>query len=149
VLFAVVGSTLYKLLFLGHMLAFAIAFAPAVVAPVLMARAKKDGGEVVGKVGGYLYLNGKQIHLPALVALGAFGMGMVFEGGWGFGSTWVSLAFLVWLAIAGIVTAVIMPAERALGAGELSAEKKVELGGQITTLLVLVILILMIWKPGA
>lgn len=146
---AVVGSTLYKLLFLGHMVTFVVAFAPAVVNPVLAAQAKADGPETLTRVSGYMARNGRTIHFPAVVLLGAFGLGMVFEGDWGFDHAWVSLAFLVWLAICGAVTALILPAERALAAGDLAAEKKVAMGGQITTLLLLVMLYLMIWKPGA
>ena len=43
----------------------------------------------------------------------------------------------------------ILPAERKLAAGDLEAEKKVAMGGQIATVLTLVMLYLMIWKPGA
>jgi hypothetical protein len=39
-----------------------------------------------------------------------------------FGDTWVSLAFLVWLAICGVITGMTLPAERKLAAGDLSVE---------------------------
>jgi len=143
-----VGSTLYKLLFLGHMVTFVIAFAPAVINPVVAAQAKADGDDTLTRVSGYMARNGRTIHLPALVLMGAFGLGMVFEGGWGFDQTWVSLGFLVWLGICGAVTGLILPAERALAGGDLAAEKKVAMGGQLVTVLVLVMLYLMIWKPG-
>jgi hypothetical protein len=41
-----------------------------------------------------------------------------------------------------------VPGERAMAAGDLSAETKVAMGGQIITVLTLVMLYLMIWKPG-
>ena len=149
--FAVVNSTLYKLLFLGHMVTFVVAFAPAVINPVIGAQAKADGPEVLTKVSGYMAKNGRRIHFPAVVLLGAFGLGMVFEGdpAWGFDQAWVSLALLVWIAICGAVSGLILPAERALAAGRLEAEKKVAMGGQMVTVLLLVMLYLMIWKPGA
>jgi hypothetical protein len=147
---AEVGSTLYKVLFLGHMITFVAAFAAAVVNPVLIARAKADGDEAgLHRLAGYIAGNGRQIHLPALVLLGGFGLAMVFEGDLGFDSTWVSLAFLVWLGMCGIITGIVLPSERKLAAGDGSAEKAVERGGQIVTLLLLVMLYLMIWKPGA
>lgn len=128
-MFGAVGSTLYKLLFLGHMVAFVVAFAPAVIRPTPLAR--------------------RQIHFPALIVLGAFGLGLVVEGDWGFDEAWVSLAFLVWLAMGGVVSALILPGERRLAAGDAAAERVVERAGHLTTLLLLVMLYLMIWKPGA
>jgi len=147
---AEVGSTLYKVLFLGHMITFVAAFAAAVVNPVLMARAKADGDQgALHRLAGHIASNGRQIHLPALVLLGGFGLAMVFEGDLGFDSTWVSLAFLVWLAMCGIITGLVLPNERKLAAGDGAAERLVERGGQLVTLLLLVMLYLMIWKPGA
>ena len=147
---AEVGSTLYKLLFLGHMITFLAAFAAAVVNPVLMAKVKAGGDDAaLHRVAGYIAGNGRQIHFPALVLLGAFGLGMVFEGDWDFGDAWVSLAFLVWLAMCGVISGLMLPSERKLAAGDMAAEKLVERAGQIVTLLLLVMLYLMIWKPGA
>lgn len=122
---AAYGSGLYNVLFLGHMIAFVVAFGPAVVT------------------------RGRQIHFPALVVLGAFGLGLVLEGDWDFGDTWVSLAFLVWLALGGVVTGILMPNERKLAGGDAAAERLIDRGGQLVTVLVLVMLYLMIWKPGA
>ena len=148
---AAYGSTLYKLLFLGHMVAFLAAFAAAVVNPILMAKVKGDGDEPsLLRLAGHIAGNGRQIHFPALVLLGAFGLGLVFEGDvWGFGDAWVSLAFLVWLAMCGVISGLMLPSERKLAAGDLAAEKVVERAGQLITLLLLVMLYLMIWRPGA
>jgi hypothetical protein len=149
-LIATVGSTLYKVLFLGHMIAFVVAFAPAVINPILFAKAKGDGDQAsLVRLAGHLATNGRYVHFPALVLLGAFGLGMVFEGDLGFDASWVSLAFLVWLALCGVITGLMLPNERKLAAGDMAAERLVERGGQIATLLALVMLYLMIWKPGA
>ena len=147
---AAYGSSLYKLLFLGHMIAFVVAFAPAVINPVLMAKTKADGDTAArGRLVEHLASKGLQILLPALVVLGGFGIALVLEGDWDFGDTWVSLAFLVWLGLGGVVTGLLMPNERKLAAGDAAAERLVDRGGQLVTLLVLVMLYLMIWKPGA
>jgi hypothetical protein len=151
VILATYGDGVYKLLYLGHMLSFVVAFAPSVINPILIARLKAaDDPAVLGRVSRVLHLNDRQIHLPALVALGGFGLAMVFASDpfFAFDQAWVSLAFLVWLAIGGIVTGVLLPNERKLSEGDLSAERKVERAGQLVTVLTLVMLYLMIWKPG-
>ena len=147
---AAYGSTLYKVLFLAHMITFLVAFAAAVINPVLIAKVKGDGDDASHlRLAGHIAGNGRQIHFPALVLLGAFGLALTFEGDWGFDDAWVSLAFLVWLAMCGVISGLVLPNERKLAAGDRAAETLVERGGQIVTLLLLVMLYLMIWKPGA
>jgi hypothetical protein len=147
---AAYGSTLYKLLCLGHMITFLVAFAPAVVHPILSAQTARDGDPgALARLTGHMAANGRRIHFPSVVLVGAFGLGLVLEGGWGFDQPWVSLAFLVWLGMGGVVTGLLLPAERKAATGDDSAQAVVERAGQITTLLLLVMLYLMIWKPGA
>lgn len=150
-MFATVGDGVYNLLLLGHIVSFLVAFAPAVIHPILGAQAKKDGEAVLVPVSRHLADNGQRVHFPALVLVGAFGLAMllVSDEVWAFDQTWISLAFLVWLAMCGLVSALILPAERKLAGGDLRAEARVAMGGQIVTLLLLVMLYLMIWKPGA
>lgn len=147
---AAYGDTLYKLLFLGHILSFVVAFAPAVINPVLAAQSKQDGESELIRVAGHMAKNGRTIHFPALLALGGFGILLVLQSSevWEFDQTWVGLAILVWLGLCGVITGLVLPAERRLAAGDLAAEPKVALGGQLATVLALVMLYLMIWKPG-
>jgi uncharacterized membrane protein len=147
---AAYDSGLYKLLLLGHIASFLVAFAPAVIHPLITAQSKAHGPAELGRVAGYMAANARRVHLPALVALGAFGIGLVLESDplWAFDQAWVSLALLAWIAIGAIVVAVLMPAERRLAAGDLEAEKRVQQAGPVITILLLVILYLMIWKPG-
>jgi uncharacterized membrane protein len=149
---AAYGDSLYNLLFLGHMVAFLVAFAPAVVHPILGAQTAADGDPgALGRLSGHMAKNGRRLHFPALVALGGFGLAMVFssDDAIGFGDAWVSLAFLLWLAICGIVSGLLLPAERKVAAGDATAQPMVERVGQVTTLLLVVMLYLMVWKPGA
>lgn len=148
---AAFGDGVYKLLYLAHIVAFLIAFAPAVIHPVLSAQAKKRGEAALIELTGPLAANGRRLHFPALVVLGGLGVGLVLVGdpAWGFDQAWISLAFLVWLALCGVVSGLLLPAERKLAGGDLAAERQVDLGGQIATVLLLVMLYLMIWKPGA
>jgi len=143
-------DTLYRILFLLHIVAVVAAFAPMVVNPVLTARSKADGEGSLLQVARYMSANGRQIHLPALVLVGLFGLGMVVTSDdlFAFDQVWVSLALLVWLAIGGVVSGVLLPGERRLADGDLTQERRLERGGQAVTVLFLVMLYLMIWKPG-
>ncbi len=147
---AAVGDGLYRLFFLGHMLAFVVAFAPAVIHPILAAQVKKDGEQTLLQVSAHMASNGRRLHFPALIALGGFGLALVFasDKSYGFDQAWVMAATTVWLIMCGLISGLLLPAERKLAAGDLSAEKLVAVGGQVVTLLALVMLYLMIWKPG-
>ena len=147
------NDSLYKLLFLGphDLVRGGLRPGGGQPGPRREGEGRTATTPALGRLAGHLAGNGRQIHFPALLCLGAFGIGMVLtsDDQFGFGDTWVSLAFLVWLAICGIITGVMLPGERKLAAGDASAEKVVERAGQLTTLLLLVMLYLMIWKPGA
>lgn len=147
---------MYKVLLLLHLLSVVVAFAPAVVNPIYAAQMKGEGEGVFQRFAGHMAANGRRIHFPALIATGVFGLGMVFsskpdgadENLIEFDQAWVSLSLLVWIALCGVVSGMILPAERKLSAGDMEAEKKVAMGSQIATVLFLVMLYLMIWKPG-
>jgi uncharacterized membrane protein len=149
---ATYGDGLYKLLFLGHMASFLVAFAPAVVHPILGAQTQADGDRTaLARLAGHMAGNGRRIHFPALIALGGFGLAMVFTSDEviGFDDTWVSLAFLLWIGICGVVSGLLLPAERKVAAGDDAAQTTVERAGQLATLLLVAMLYLMIWRPGA
>jgi uncharacterized membrane protein len=132
-----------------HIVAVVVAFAPAVVHPLTFERMRDDGS--IGRFIGIAADNGRKVYLPALVATGVFGIIMILlsDEVIGFDELWISLSFLVWIAITGVVSGLIMPSERKVAEGDVEASKKVTLGGQLVTVLFLVILYLMIFKPGA
>jgi hypothetical protein len=149
-------GSVYKLMLFLHIVSVVAAFAPMVIHPVMGAQAKGAGPPTIGNVAGYMHANGRRIHFPALVLTGLFGRGMVFssepdgfdERLYDFDQVWVSLSIVVWLALCGVVSGMILPAGRKLAAGDASAASQVALGGQLSTILFLVMLYLMIWKPG-
>jgi len=49
----------------------------------------------------------------------------------------------------GVLHGMIVPGEKAIGAGDDVGGKKAELGGQLMTVMFLVTLFLMVFKPGA
>ncbi|HEX6570229.1 MAG TPA: hypothetical protein VF015_13735 [Acidimicrobiales bacterium] len=129
-------STGFKIFFFLHILTVIVAFAPGVVAVL-------PGGRE--GLAGTLDRAGRVVYAPALILAGLFGIlcivtsDDVFE----FSETWVSLAFVVWIAMNGVFHALVLAGQRQ------GDEGKVTSGHQIMTVLLLAMLYLMIWKPGA
>jgi len=147
--FAQVGSGVYQLLLILHLLSVLVAFAPAVVHPLTESRlAKDDQGIRLFSV--TAAANTRTVYLPALVAAGVLGLGLVgvSDGAIKLSDPWVGMAMLLWLGIAGVISAVVLPGERGMATGEAGAEAKVRVGGIIATLLLIVVLALMVVKPG-
>jgi uncharacterized membrane protein len=143
----VIDSTWYKLWLFLHIATIVVAFAPGIVAPLLYQRFRSEG---VQRVAGALTENDKRVHGPALIAAGAFGIFLVLASReqFAFDQTWVSLAFLVWIAMNGVLHGLIVPAQRKIAAGDAEAESRFRMGGATIDLLFLVMLYIMIWKPG-
>lgn len=147
---------MYQVMLFLHIAAVVVAFAPMAIHPLWTAQARREGDGRLARAAGYMAANGRTVHFPALILSGLFGLGMVFsskpngsdDNVWGFDQAWVSISFLVWIALCGVVSGMIMPARRKVAAGDTSAEQRADLGGVITTVLFLVMLYLMIWKPG-
>ena len=142
--------TSYKILLFLHILSVVIAFAPASVNP-LLARQFGSDRPMVHRFAAFAAQNGRRVYAPALLLAGLFGiLLLVTQDGkqFDFDQTWVNLALLVWIAMNGVVHGMIIPNERRLGQGDDSAEKKVDLGGMLVTLLFLVMMYLMVFRPG-
>ena len=144
-------DTTYKVLFFLHILSVVVAFAPASVHPLLQRQFTSDSPQVLQRFAGFAAQNGRRVYAPALILAGLWGILIIVtqEGDYfAFDQLWVNLAMVVWIAMNGVVHAMIVPGERKMAAGEAGAEKRVDTGGMIVTLLFLVMLYLMIWKPG-
>lgn len=142
------GSHIYRLVLLLHVLAFIVAFAPAAAHSLQLAQSK--GSPARRELLGFMARNSSRVYGPALIAVGLFGILLVLvsDGVWAFSQGWVSAAFAVWVVMNGVLHAVLIPGERRVAGGDEDATKRVDLGGQLLTLLILVMLYLMIWKPG-
>lgn len=149
-LLARVGSGVYNAVLLLHILAVLVAFAPAVINPIVGPRLYKVDEAAGQKFSGVAAANTRTVHLPALLAVGILGFALVgiSDEAFRFGDPWVFISALLWLAIGGIVGAVIAPGERQMAAGDRAAESKVAAAGGVATLLLLVVLFLMVVKPG-
>jgi uncharacterized membrane protein len=150
---AVLGSDdfIYKVLFLLHILAALVAFAPAFVWPIARAQARKRGAVVPADLTAQAAVNEAVIHGPAVIATGVFGILMVVmaEGDfYEFSQAWISIAFVVWFAMLGVVYGLLVPSGRKAAAGDTGAEAKLPMYTGFLHILLLIMLVVMIWKPG-
>lgn len=143
----------YNVVLFVHLAAFLVAFAPAVVNPLLGNYLKREGDErAVRSWASFASFFTSRISLGSLVVLLLTGVWLIFLAGDGvieFSDAWISLAFLVWLAIGGVVSAMILKGEKGMAAGDLSMERLVSRGVAITTVLLAIMLYLMVFKPGS
>ena len=151
-----VNTFAFKLMLFLHILAVVVAFAPAFVNPLLDSRLKAEGSSLADhpRISYILAHNGERVYGPALVLAGLFGLGMVFMSKthgvqiYEFSQAWISIAFVLWIGLVGVVFAGIIPAEMKVADGQAEQAKKVAMFGGIAHLLFFLMLIDMIWKPG-
>ena len=129
-------SSGYKLFYVLHLTSVVVAFAPIVVALV-------PGGR--GTTASVSSATGRVVYSTALVAAGLFGVLCVVtsDSVWEFSQTWISLAFIVWIVMNGVLHGMVLAGLRRARAAS------VERGEQLLALLFAVMLYLMVWKPGA
>lgn len=150
-LIAAIGDVSYDLMLLIHLAAVVVTFAPAAINPLLDRHFEKNGGEpVLRNWAGFSAFYTSRISLPGLVVLLVTGVLMILlsDDVWEFSQTWISLAFLVWFAIGGVVSAMILKGEKQMAAGDSSGRALIAKGGPIATLLLVIMLYLMVFKPG-
>lgn len=165
-----VGSFAYKLFFLLHILSAIIGFGGVLLNGVYAARAQKRPpaeGLAVMEVNTFVSLRVAEmfIYLTALIGLGLVGLS---DGIWAFRQTWVWLAIVVYVVSLGISHGLLQPKVKRLlalqrelveagppaGGPPPQAAELAKLGPQIGAvsgvldLALVVILVLMIWKPG-
>lgn len=145
---AAFGNT-YNLILLLHILAVLVAFAPAFVNMVVAGQVRKAGGDarVLSQGQQVAWL---KVSLPAIVLSGLFGMVLIVMSDevFKFSQSWVSVAFLVWVAMIGLLAGGIAPALRRYGQGDDKSYGQVASLTGVMHLLLLVMLYLMIFKPG-
>lgn len=125
----------YKVFLLLHIASIVVAFAPVVVALLPGDRRAAVSAMAAG---------GRSVYAPALVATGLFGVLCVVTSNnvWEFSQSWISGAFLVWIAMNAILHAMVLAGQRQ------GHTTRVERGEQILTVLFILMLYLMVWKPG-
>ncbi len=145
-----IDDTTYNIVLLLHILTAFVAFAPAFVHPLLTTQSRSADPATQTRLLGFIAQNGRRVYAPALILTGLLGFGLqgLSDGVWDFGQTWMTLAVIVWIAMNGILHAVIIPTERAMADGDDTNAGRLNIAGPAITILLIVMLYLMIWKPG-
>jgi len=143
------NGTAYKVVYLLHIATIVAAFSGAMLSARLGAAARQDpaAGRTIGTMTATLTA---KMHVPALALAGLFGIVLVVlsDDAFEMSQTWISLAFLLWFALLGVMWFLLRPAQVLAATGDAEAGKKVAMFTGIIHLLFLLMLIDMIWKPG-
>ena len=167
------GSFVYNVVYLLHLMTVIVGFGSVVVASFLAARAREmdyPQGRVVAQVA---FRMEKALTTGPVVAAGLFGLLLVVlsDEVYKFSQTWISIAFLLYFAVVGVIIFLVTPNTKAmdqlhgqLADGSVTASKTAgppaevaELAERskkaaaftgIVHLLWLLLLIDMVWKPG-
>ena len=151
--------TLYHTLLFVHILAAIIWVGGALAVQVLAARAQRnEAPEVLARFAEEASWIGQHVFLPAAIVLFAAGAWMVVLS-WSFTDTWVAVAVVLWIASA--LTGSIFLGPESERIGKLIAEKgpsepevrsrigRILLVSRIELLAFLVIVVMMVFKPGS
>jgi uncharacterized membrane protein len=152
VVFAAYADTGYNILLLLHIVAVIAAFAPTAVNPLLERHLARNGGDVaLQSWADFAHDYTKKIVMGSLVVALVTGILMIVVSDEviEFSDTWISLSFLVWFAIAGVVSGMVGKGQRLVAAGDAKGRDVLAKAGPIVVVLLLVMLYLMIFKPGA
>jgi uncharacterized membrane protein len=153
----------YRLLLLLHIVAVVVGYGVTFVIPFFTARLRRAQAVSRMEVQEATTILGGAIVAPALWVAGLFGIVLVAVGPWEFSDTWVSIAFVLWIAGAALALFVILPSERkALGlarrianaqaGGETVAQynlvkSRTSMLTSVNHVIFLLLVIDMIWKP--
>ncbi len=132
-------SNAYNIFLILHVAAVVVGLGPSALTLL------PGGGDVRQAVAAA----GRTVYAPSLIAAGLFGILLIFTSPeigddrvWEFSQAWISLAFLVWIAMIGVQHAMVLAGRRK---GDATLEEN---GHKVLTVLFVVMLYLMVFKPG-
>lgn len=141
-------DTGYNIVLFLHVLTVIIAMGGAVAHPLMFAfEQKRADGDVVALA--------KRIETPSRIyaisygLTGLIGFGLVSMGDLEWSESWLWLSIILWVASNGLLHGGMLPAERALAAGDTSAMAKLDKMGPLISVMILVVVFLMTVKPGS
>ena len=136
---AAVGDNLYNAVLLLHVVTALVALGP--VTAHSLARGEQSA-LTVGSI--------RRVYGPALLVSGVLGFGLagLSDKAFKMSQTWLMIAFVVWVALNGVLHGVVVPAARSAAEGQPMAQRRLDLGAAVVSLLMVVMLWTMIFKPG-
>lgn len=160
---AVIGDDLYNLFFVIHIMAITAAFGPAFAYSVLVRKASTEGGKTGAALASISPILNKRYSFPALITAALAGVGLIVssEKAYTFDKPWVSASFTIVLVLALLLWFVIGPALRRLeavlstDANDQKSQDEVR-AARVTASMAtgifhlgfLILIFLMVWKPG-
>jgi uncharacterized membrane protein len=169
-----VGSTAYKLVFMLHIISIIVGFGGVILNGIYGSEAKKRKG-AEGAAIGAANLHVTEIAEKVIMTVPVWGILLVIlsDGAWKFSQAWVGIAIALFIVVMGFATGVqlknqkrmsALANEMAMAGGpppgaapggpppqvvEMEAlEKKLGMGGAFLSVMVVVMIYLMVFKPG-
>ena len=146
---AQVGSTGYNVILFLHIVAMFVALAPTFVYPFI---GRETNGDYSVRRSLYAGIakRSMRIYGSALIVGGLLGFGVagLSDEVYQLSDGWLVVSIIAWLGMNGVMHAMVIPAERAIADGDEPNTKKAETGSLVITVLFLLSLYLMIFKPG-
>ncbi len=144
-------STGFRIVEILHFLAVIVAFAPAVAHPVMAAQARKGmDPQARNSLLGFMAANTQRLYGNALVLAGLLGFALVgmSDDVYEMSEGWIVTSIIIWVAMTGLVHALLAPAERRVASGDSASEKLMRSASGLLTVLGIVMVYLMVFKPG-
>lgn len=146
-----VNDTGYNVMLFFHILSMFAAFAPAFLIPFLDLGTRDPSHAGARRRIFEIYApNSRRLHGGALVLGGLLGFGVagLSDEVYKMSEPWLAISAVLWVIMNGVLHAVIIPTEKALAQGDESKASRLDLGGAAMTVLFLITLFLMVFKPG-
>ncbi len=153
-MFAAIGDTPYNIILFLHIVTAFVGFAPAFVHPILDSQMVRGSLDDRSTVVSYMAQNGMRIYASSIIVSGLLGFGVagMSDEVYKLSQGWLLTAVILWVIIVGMLHGGILPAEKAIAAAgaarDEAAEKRLAAAGGATTLLFLIQIYLMVFKPG-
>ena len=146
---AAVGDTGYNIMLFVHIITAIIGLAPAVVDPVV-AMQWRDDENALRKFSATMATANQRIFGNALILSGLLGFGLagLSDEVYKVSQGWLVAAVIVWIAMVGVLHGLLIPGAKAFAAGDASAQVRLQRVGPIFPVLTLVMIYLMVFKPG-
>jgi uncharacterized membrane protein len=142
---ATIDGTGYKIVLIVHIVLMFVAFGALFAAPML-GRAEGATRPVADAMAKYL----QRIAVPALAVAGILGFGLIgmSDKVWEFKQRWVGIAILLWIVELAVLWFGVAATEKKVAAGDATAEARMPMFTGISHLAAVVLVYLMVFKPG-